>query len=122
MGRLLSIFKLFRHDLIVMLIAMRNRQTPKSIKALLLVAVLYLISPIDLIPDAIPLVGVLDDVLIVPAVLEGLTKLLPPQVRYEAESKADYVAKYLPIVMIVASLAILSWVALIVYGFYKLFF
>lgn len=122
MGRLLFIFKLFRHDLIVMLIAMRNRQTPKSIKALLLAAVLYLISPIDLIPDAIPLVGILDDALIVPAAIGGLTKLLPPQVRYDAESKADYVAKYLPVVMIVASLAILSWVALIVYGFYKLFF
>ena len=54
MKRLLLFFKLFRHDLIVILLAMRNRRTPKEIKALLIAAGLYLISPIDLIPDAIP--------------------------------------------------------------------
>lgn len=122
MKRLLLFFKLFRHDLIVILLAMRNRRTPKEIKALLIAAGLYLISPIDLIPDAIPFLGILDDAMIVPAAICGLTKLLPYDVRTDAEAKADRIFRYMPVMIILASLLVISWVGLIVYGIYKLIF
>lgn len=122
MKRLLLFFKLFRHDLIVILLAMRNSRTPKEIKALLIAAGLYLISPIDLIPDAIPFLGILDDAMIVPAAICGLTKLLPYDVRADAEAKADRISRYMPVIIILASILIISWVGLIVYGIYKLIF
>lgn len=122
MKRLLLFFKLFRHDLIVIILAMRNRRTPKEIKALLIAAGLYLISPIDLIPDAIPFLGILDDAMIVPATICGLTKLLPYDVRADAEAKANRISRYMPVMIILASLLVISWVGLIVYGIYKLIF
>ena len=65
--RIWGFLKLFRRDLIIMLLAMRNPATPKAVKGLFAVAVLYLISPVDLIPDTIPFLGMMDDAVIVPA-------------------------------------------------------
>ena len=77
MRRILTFLKLFRYDLLVMLVAIKHRDTPRNVKGLLLAAILYLLSPIDLLPDAIPLAGVIDDVVIVPAAVMGLTKCCP---------------------------------------------
>lgn len=122
MRRILSFLKIFRYDLLVMLVALKHPDTPKKIKGLLALAVIYLLSPIDLIPDTIPLAGLIDDAVIVPTAVMGLTQLLPSHVRRYAESQADTVSHYMPIVLIVASLFVLSWVFLIFYGFYKLIF
>jgi len=56
---------------------------------LMLIAVgLYLLSPVDLIPDGIPLLGWLDDVVLVTFVLPLLLKLLPSSVLRDAQKKA----------------------------------
>jgi uncharacterized membrane protein YkvA (DUF1232 family) len=47
---------------------LRDKRVPRSAKALLAVAVPYLLSPIDLIPDFVPVLGQLDDALVVAAV------------------------------------------------------
>lgn len=120
MRRIIGFLKLFRYDLLVMLAAMGHRDTPRRIKLLLLAAALYLVSPVDLIPDAIPLAGVMDDVLIVPAAVCGLTRLLPDHVRRDAEWKAERVSRYMPVFVIAASLVVLAWAALFLYGIYKL--
>lgn len=122
MRRILSFLKIFRYDLLVMLVALKHPDTPKKIKGLLALAIIYFISPIDLIPDTIPFAGMIDDAVVVPAAVMGLTQLLPSHVRRYAESQADTVSRYMPIVLIVASLFVLSWVFLIFYGFYKLIF
>ena len=120
MRRFLSFLKLFRSDLIVLLTALRHRDTPRRIKAMLGLAVVYLVSPIDIIPDTVPLAGILDDMVIVPAAVCGLTNMLPSHVRREAEMKAERIARYMPLLMIGASLFILLWVGLFVYGAYCL--
>ncbi|MBO6203168.1 MAG: DUF1232 domain-containing protein, partial [Selenomonas sp.] len=84
MRRILTFLKLFRYDLLVMLVALKHRDTPRNVKGLLIAAILYLVSPIDLIPDAVPLAGIIDDAVIVPAVVMGLTNMLPAHVRYQA--------------------------------------
>lgn len=122
MRRILSFLKIFRYDLLVMLVALKHPDTPKKIKGLLALAVIYLLSPIDLIPDTIPLAGLIDDAVIVPTAVMGLTQLLPTHVRRYAESQADTISRYMPIVLILASLFVLSWIFLIFYGFYKLIF
>ncbi len=122
MRRILTFLKLFRYDLLVMLVALKHRDTPKNVKGLLLAAILYLLSPIDLIPDAIPLAGVIDDVVIVPAAVLGLTKLLPSHVRYYAEEQAGRMLRYMPVILVAASLFVLCWAGLLVYGLYRLIF
>jgi uncharacterized membrane protein YkvA (DUF1232 family) len=47
---------------------------------------LYVISPIDLIPDVIPFVGVLDDIVLVPVAMRYLLKRLPPGLRADIDS------------------------------------
>ncbi|MBP3780622.1 MAG: DUF1232 domain-containing protein [Selenomonas sp.] len=122
MRRILTFLKLFRYDLLVMLVALKHRDTPKNVKGLLLAAILYLLSPVDLLPDAIPLAGVIDDVVIVPAAVMGLTKMLPRHVRYQAEEQAGRMLRYMPVIMAAASLFVLCWVALLIYGLYRLIF
>lgn len=116
MRRIFSFLKLFRKDLIVMVLAIFHRDTPRRIKGLMLLAILYLLSPIDLIPDTIPVVGWLDDAVLVPAVICGLESLLPSHVRAYAEAKADKAAHVAPVFVVLASLFVLAWAILIIYG------
>lgn len=122
MKRILMFLKLFRYDLLVMLVALKHRDTPKNVKGLLLAAILYLVSPIDLIPDAVPLAGIIDDAVIVPAAVMGLTNMLPHHVRYQAEAQAEKMLRYMPVILGAATLFIICWFGLIVYGLYRLIF
>ncbi|SFT72736.1 Protein of unknown function [Selenomonas sp. GACV-9] len=122
MRRFLSFLKVFRYDLIVLLMALRHRDTPGRIKGILAFALLYLVSPVDIIPDAVPFAGLIDDAVIVPTVICGLTNLLPSHVRRYAETRADQATRYMPAVLIAASLFVLAWIGLIVYGLWRLFF
>jgi uncharacterized membrane protein YkvA (DUF1232 family) len=68
----------------VLLIAYRNKRTPVIAKILIGVTAGYLLSPIDLIPDFIPVLGFLDDLIIVPALIALSVKLIPDTVLAEA--------------------------------------
>jgi uncharacterized membrane protein YkvA (DUF1232 family) len=69
-------------------LAYRHPCTPWYAKVLALAVAAYAFSPIDLIPDFIPVVGYLDDLLIVPAGVLLVTKLVPAQVMAECRSRA----------------------------------
>ena len=66
----------FRNELIVLWRAFIAPGTPLWLKGLMLLVPLYLISPIDLIPDFIPIAGWLDDVVIVPLLVNWIFGLL----------------------------------------------
>jgi len=121
MSRFLFFFRIFRRDLLVMLYAMRHRGTPKGVKFLLLLAMLYLVSPVDLVPDTLPVVGWIDDAAIVPAAICGLTNLLPRAVRADCEAQADRLRHRAPWIILVASLLILAWVAFLIWLIARLF-
>lgn len=61
-------------------LAARDPRTPWFVKALALVAAAYAVSPIDLIPDFIPVLGYVDDIIIVPLGIMLVVKLIPPEV------------------------------------------
>lgn len=63
--------------------------TPWYAKALGLFVVGYALSPIDLIPDFIPVLGYLDDVILLPALIWLTIRLLPPAVLEESRAKAE---------------------------------
>jgi uncharacterized membrane protein YkvA (DUF1232 family) len=60
-----------------------DSRTPKIAKILLWVALGYALSPIDLIPDFIPVIGHLDDIIILPVLLYIAIKLVPKNVYIE---------------------------------------
>ena len=120
MWKLLALLKILRKDLIVILLALRHADTPRRIKGLFLVGLLYLLSPVDFVPDMIPFAGVVDDAVVVPGLVYGLMQLLPYHVKQDSEARALYVMKNLPIILGMATLFILAWLGLIVWGLYSL--
>src|SRR5438128_1859442 len=69
-------------------LAARDPRTPWYARALALAVVAYAFSPIDLIPDPIPLLGYLDDLIIVPAGIALTLRLIPPEVLADARARA----------------------------------
>lgn len=114
--------KVFRGDLFVLLIAVRNPATPKYIKALLAAAFVYLVSPLDLIPDAVPVFGLVDDMTLVPAAVCGLLHLLPAAVRRDSEAKAYRLGRKMPYLLFAAALLLLAWTMFLVFALYALLF
>ena len=68
----------------VLILAYSDKRTPLSAKILIGLTVGYLLSPIDLIPDFIPVIGFLDDLIIVPFLIRLSIKLIPVAVLIEA--------------------------------------
>jgi uncharacterized membrane protein YkvA (DUF1232 family) len=78
-----------RREIGALYLAVRDPRTPWYAKLLGLAIVGYALSPLDLIPDVIPVLGYLDDLLIVPAGLLLARRLIPPEV---IEAHRDAVA------------------------------
>ena len=64
-------------------LALKHKDTPLLAKAIATFALFYAISPIDLIPDVIPVIGYLDDLLILPILITLCIKLIPKAVMEE---------------------------------------
>ena len=69
-------------------IAARDPRTPWYVKALIFFVVAHTFSPIDLIPDFIPILGYLDDLIITPGGIWLAVRLIPPEVMAEARATA----------------------------------
>ena len=68
--------------------ALGHPQSPGWLKAGAAALVLYLVSPLDLIPDVLPVIGVMDDMILVPLVLRWLLARLPEHIRRYAEDRS----------------------------------
>ena len=75
-------------DIPAVFLAFRHERTPLLAKIIAAVAIVYTLSPIDLIPDFIPVLGLLDDVIIVPALIVLVVKLTPSEVLAECREQA----------------------------------
>ena len=76
---LLPRFLRFRKEVILLWKAFWAPGTPLYLKIATVLAALYLVSPADLIPDIIPILGWLDDVVIVPLIVSWIVSRLPGQ-------------------------------------------
>ena len=76
-------------DIPAVFLAMRKRETPLLAKILAAVVVAYALSPIDLIPDFIPVLGLLDDVILLPALIALMVKMIPAQVFTECRTETE---------------------------------
>lgn len=67
----------------VIYLALKHKQTPIYAKALAIIIIIYALSPIDLIPDFIPILGLLDDIIILPALIRLCLHFIPQQIMDE---------------------------------------
>ena len=82
--RLTMLWVLLRGDARQLWFALRHPQAPGWLKLGTALVALYLVSPIDLIPDFIPFIGVMDDLILVPLAIRQLLKRLPPDIAQAA--------------------------------------
>jgi uncharacterized membrane protein YkvA (DUF1232 family) len=78
-----------RNELQALYLAARDPRTPWYAKVLAVFIIGYALSPIDLIPDFIPVIGYLDDLVIVPAGITLLIRLIPTGVLQECREKVQ---------------------------------
>ncbi len=80
--------KQIKTDIPAVFLAIKDRRTPWYAKALGGMAIVYALSPIDLIPDFIPFFGMLDDLIILPILIAWTIRLVPKDVLAEARQTA----------------------------------
>ena len=96
--RLLALWKLVRH-----------RDTPRAPKLIALLVLAYALSPIDLIPDFIPVIGLLDDIILVPMGIALAVRLTPPHLWQARMAEAEASADKLPHLWWGVLLIVLIW-------------
>ena len=79
--RISVLWSLVKGDARLLWRALRHPQAPGWLKLGAVGLVLYLLSPVDLIPDVIPVIGVLDDIVLVPLAIRFLLNRLPTRLR-----------------------------------------
>ncbi len=81
--------KQLKTDIPAVFLALRRRETPWYAKLLAGVTVGYALSPIDLIPDFIPVLGYLDDLILLPALVALTIRCVPAEVLDECRAQAE---------------------------------
>lgn len=80
--------KALKTEVIAIYLSMRDSRTPLFAKIMIILTISYAFSPIDLIPDFIPILGYLDDLIILPLMITVSIKLIPKEVLVECRIKA----------------------------------
>ncbi len=86
--RLKSWARAIKVDAMALWLAARDRRTPWYAKAVAAAVAAYALSPIDLIPDFIPVLGYLDDIVVVPLGILVAVRLIPPELMEEFRREA----------------------------------
>lgn len=106
----------------VLYFAYKDSRVPWYAKVFTACVVAYAFSPIDLIPDFIPVLGYLDDIIIVPLGIKLSLKMIPNAVVTDCEEKAEELMKIgKPKNWLVGTFIILSWIVILMWGFTALF-
>jgi len=86
--KLKSVGRNVKHELRVYQFVLKDKRTPKISKILLGLAIGYLLLPFDLIPDFIPVIGHLDDLILVPLLVIAALKFIPQEVVDDCRKRA----------------------------------
>lgn len=87
--RLTAWARQIKQDVVAVYFAARDPRTPVLARVLALLVAAYALSPIDLIPDFIPVLGHLDDLILVPLGVWAVIRLLPPDVLASSRVRAS---------------------------------
>jgi len=113
--RLKQIVRKLKQEIVPLYYALFDKRTPIIAKIFAGITVGYLLSPIDLIPDFIPVLGLLDDLIIVPLLIKFTLTLIPKHIIDDIKNKIDGQQKLpqkwyyaIPIVVIYVALIVLT--------------
>lgn len=116
LNRLKEKAKVLKSNIVAIYFALKDKRTPIMAKIMIVLTISYAVSPIDLIPDFIPVLGYLDDLIILPLMITASIKLIPKDVfedcRIKAKEKIQINKRF---GILSALIIILLWVALILY-------
>jgi uncharacterized membrane protein YkvA (DUF1232 family) len=114
-----------KQNLFVLYLSYKDNRVPWYAKLIAICVVAYAFSPIDLIPDFIPVLGYLDDLIIVPLGISLALKLIPPYIIEENREKAEEIKKsgkpknwFVAIIFILIWILLAFWVGKVLYGLF----
>ena len=108
---------MLKKEILILYFGLRDSRATLLSKLAAILSVIYLVSPIDLIPDFIPFFGYIDDIVIVPVLLNLAIKLLPADVREESIMKANRNQKkfkWIGILLIIFVIALIVGIFLLI--------
>lgn len=111
-----------KQQILTLFYAFKDVRTPWYAKLTTLSSLIYLLSPADFIPDVIPFAGYIDDLFVVPFLINISTRLLPLDVKKIAEEKARTKSKKLQWVFIFGALIIIGLLIFLFYLGTQLFY
>lgn len=110
-----------KNNIAMLYLAYRDGRTPWYAKAIAIITVGYALSPVDLIPDFIPILGYLDDAIVLPGLIYICLKLIPKEVKDECGEKAkETFINGRPKSYIAGTLIIIIWICIIYFIIMKL--
>jgi uncharacterized membrane protein YkvA (DUF1232 family) len=108
-----------RREVFALYLACRDPRVPWYAKALAAGVVAYAFSPIDLIPDFIPVLGYLDDIVLVPLGVLAVRAMIPASVLAECRARAETALQQeRPVSRLGAAITIVIWLLLAAVGFF----
>jgi uncharacterized membrane protein YkvA (DUF1232 family) len=109
--------QVLKRDTYALYLAARDPRTPWYARALAALVVAYALSPIDLIPDFVPILGYLDDLVLIPLGLALLVRLVPDEVMADARERANIALSVdRPRSYAAAAVIVLIWLAVAALG------
>ncbi|WP_427107738.1 YkvA family protein [Lysinibacillus xylanilyticus] len=124
LSKLKAFAKKLKQNLFVLFLSYKDPRSPWYAKLVAMLVVAYAFSPIDLIPDFIPVLGYLDDLIIVPLGIIFALKLIPPHVaedNKEAAEKLKLSGKpknwFVGILFIIIWLIFAAWISKIIFHY-----
>jgi uncharacterized membrane protein YkvA (DUF1232 family) len=99
-----------KRDAIVLYLAARDPRVPWHIKTLAGMIAAYALSPIDLIPDFIPVLGYLDELLLLPLAIAGVMRMIEPTILAEHRASAAQLVER-PVSKVGAAVTIALWLS-----------
>ena len=110
LARLKGWARAIRRDVHALWLAARDPRTPWHARVLAMAVAAYALSPIDLIPDFVPLLGYLDDAILVPIGILAVIALIPAEVMAECRARAT-AAQGRPASRVAAVAIVVVWIA-----------
>ena len=88
-----ALYALVRQDVHTLWHALRHPARPAWLRPAVALVALYLLSPFDLIPDVLPVIGLIDDLVLIPLVIAWLVRLLPDELKRGPASPTRVLAR-----------------------------
>jgi uncharacterized membrane protein YkvA (DUF1232 family) len=109
-ARLKDWSRAIRKDVVALYIAARDRRVPWHVKLAATAIAAYALSPIDLIPDFIPVLGYLDEVILLPVAIALVIRMIPDPLMTEFRAEAQRRSER-PVSRVAAAAIIGLWIA-----------